>query len=147
MNSKNAPGRNWTHATRRAAPPRLDGRAGRAAPTLPTWLERRGDEYRQAPGRNWDRGAHRARPVHLEHDQQTLARLLETPAREQGAGDHDQPYRYVEPTAAWTFPFATREFARLLVLRSRLALEAERQTGDHHDDFVGGRRERLVRGA
>ena len=147
MNLKNAAGRNWTRTPRKPVPPRLGGQTDQSGPSLPTWLERRGDEYHKAPGRNWARERNRPRPVHLEHDQETLIALLDTPAREQGAGDHDQPYRYVEPNSAWTFPFTTREYARLLALRARLALEAEGQSGYHHDDFVGGRRERLIRQA
>jgi hypothetical protein len=39
----------------------------------------------------------------------------------QGAGDHDQPYRFgLRPRAESPFPFNTRQFARLLVLRGRL---------------------------
>ena len=38
-----------------------------------------------------------------------------------GAGDHDQPYRIgSRPRASAPYPFSTREYARLLVLRSRL---------------------------
>jgi hypothetical protein len=38
-----------------------------------------------------------------------------------GAGDHDQPYRYgTRPTCAWTYPFTSRQFAHLLVLRGRI---------------------------
>ena len=38
-----------------------------------------------------------------------------------GAGDHDTPYRFGRrPSASAPFPFTTREFARLLVLRGRL---------------------------
>jgi hypothetical protein len=37
-----------------------------------------------------------------------------------GAGDHDVPYVFGRvPRAATPFPFSTREFARLMVLRSR----------------------------
>jgi len=36
-------------------------------------------------------------------------------------GDHDQPYEFGRrPSSRAPFPFTTREFARLLVLRSRL---------------------------
>jgi hypothetical protein len=36
-------------------------------------------------------------------------------------GDHDQPYRFGHrPTASAPFPFSTRQYARLLVLRSRV---------------------------
>ena len=39
----------------------------------------------------------------------------------QGAGDHDQPYRFgLRPRTESPFPFNTRQFARLLVLRGRL---------------------------
>jgi hypothetical protein len=38
-----------------------------------------------------------------------------------GAGDHDQPYRFGwRPRTSVPFPFATREYARLLLLRSRV---------------------------
>jgi hypothetical protein len=38
-----------------------------------------------------------------------------------GAGDHDVPYVFGRlPRALAPFPFSTREFARLMVLRSRL---------------------------
>ena len=38
-----------------------------------------------------------------------------------GAGDHDQPYRFGwRPRASVPFPFNTREYARLLVFRSRV---------------------------
>jgi hypothetical protein len=37
-----------------------------------------------------------------------------------GAGDHDQPYRFGwRPSAGVPFPFNTRQYARLLILRSR----------------------------
>ncbi len=38
-----------------------------------------------------------------------------------GAGDHDSPYCFGRlPRAAAPFPFSMREFARLMVLRSRV---------------------------
>jgi hypothetical protein len=38
-----------------------------------------------------------------------------------GAADHDAPFRFGRrPSSAATFPFSTREYARLLVLRSRI---------------------------
>jgi len=38
-----------------------------------------------------------------------------------GAGDHDQPYRWGwRPRASVPYPFSTRQYARLLVLRSRV---------------------------
>lgn len=37
-----------------------------------------------------------------------------------GAGDHDEPYRFGwRPRAEATYPFSERQYARLLVLRSR----------------------------
>ena len=45
-----------------------------------------------------------------------------------GAADHDQPYRFgFRPRASATYPFNTRQFARLLVLRGRFQdhVEAE----------------------
>src|SRR5260370_35054749 len=37
-----------------------------------------------------------------------------------GAGDHDQPYRFGgRPSAGVPFPFSTRQYARLLIIRSR----------------------------
>jgi hypothetical protein len=38
-----------------------------------------------------------------------------------GAGDHDQPYRFGwRPRASVPYPFNTRQYARLLLLRSRV---------------------------
>jgi hypothetical protein len=38
-----------------------------------------------------------------------------------GAGDHDQPYRFGRrPRASVPYPFNTRQYARLLIFRSRL---------------------------
>ena len=38
-----------------------------------------------------------------------------------GCGDHDVPYRFGwRPRAEAPFPFSTRQYARLLVLRSRI---------------------------
>ena len=38
----------------------------------------------------------------------------------QGAGDHDQPYRFGRhPSSSVPYPFSTREYLRLLVLRGR----------------------------
>ena len=39
-----------------------------------------------------------------------------------GTGDHDQPYRFGRrPRASVPYPFSTRQYARLLVFRSRLS--------------------------
>jgi hypothetical protein len=38
-----------------------------------------------------------------------------------GAADHDEPYRFGwRPRASVPYPFSTRQYARLLILRSRL---------------------------
>jgi hypothetical protein len=38
-----------------------------------------------------------------------------------GAGDHDLPYRFGrKPSVNQPFPFSTREYAKLLILRSRV---------------------------
>jgi len=38
-----------------------------------------------------------------------------------GAGDHDQPFRFGrKPTSGQPFPFSTHQYARLLILRSRI---------------------------
>ncbi|MDQ3808702.1 MAG: hypothetical protein M3336_00255 [Chloroflexota bacterium] len=38
-----------------------------------------------------------------------------------GAGDHDQPYRFGRrPRASAPYPFSTRQYGRLVVLRGRL---------------------------
>lgn len=43
--------------------------------------------------------------------------------------DHDQPYRFgLRPRSTHPFPFTTREYARLLILRSRI-----RDRGDPRD--------------
>jgi hypothetical protein len=52
-------------------------------------------------------------------------RYTNSPVRESrdgiGAGDHDEPYVFGRvPRAIAPFPFSTREFARLLVMRSRV---------------------------
>jgi hypothetical protein len=44
-----------------------------------------------------------------------------------GAGDHDLPYRFGrKPTSSQPFPFSTHQYARLLILRSRIQAEASR---------------------
>jgi hypothetical protein len=45
-----------------------------------------------------------------------------------GKGDHDEPYRFGwRPRASVTYPFNTRQYARLLVFRSRLQERLDRQ--------------------
>jgi hypothetical protein len=39
----------------------------------------------------------------------------------EGAADHDLPFKFgVRPRVATPFPFSTRQFARLLVLRAKV---------------------------
>jgi hypothetical protein len=39
----------------------------------------------------------------------------------EGAADHDQPYRFGrKPRASAPYPFSTRQYARLLILRGRI---------------------------
>jgi hypothetical protein len=39
----------------------------------------------------------------------------------EGAADHDQPYRFgFRPRASAPYPFSTRQYARLLMLRGRI---------------------------
>ncbi len=61
-------------------------------------------------------------------EQQDLAGSLGSLDGE-GAGDHDQPYHFGWwPRSSEPYPFSTRQYARLLVLRSRLL--AGRETDD-----------------
>ena len=59
-----------------------------------------------------------------------------------GAGDHDLPYRFGrQPRAIATCPFSTRQFARLLVLRGKVAAGLigadDRAAEAHHADREG----------
>jgi hypothetical protein len=48
-----------------------------------------------------------------------------------GKGDHDEPYRFGwRPRASVPYPFSTRQYARLLVFRSRFE-----ERSDRHNDF------------
>jgi hypothetical protein len=45
-----------------------------------------------------------------------------------GVGDHDQPYRFGwRPRASAPYPFNTRQYARLLVFRSRFEARLDRR--------------------
>jgi hypothetical protein len=50
-----------------------------------------------------------------------------------GSGDHDQPYVFGRlPSSAVPFPFSTRQYVRLLLMRSRLgetSLASRKSTG------------------
>ncbi len=54
-----------------------------------------------------------------------------------GAGDHDVPYRFGrQPRANASYPFSTRQYARLLILRGRLRagpIEKDDPRGVHAD--------------
>ncbi len=44
-----------------------------------------------------------------------------------GAADHDLPYRFGrKPTSAQPFPFSTHQYARLLILHSRIEASSSR---------------------
>ena len=59
-----------------------------------------------------------------------------------GAGDHDLPYRFGrQPRVVAPSPFSTRQFARLLVLRGKVAAGLigadDRAAEAHHADREG----------
>jgi hypothetical protein len=57
----------------------------------------------------------------MTFSQQQTADILRGSLDGDGAGDHDQPYRFGwRPRASVPYPFNTRQYARLLILRSRL---------------------------
>ena len=122
MDFRNAAGRNWT----RTRPRRRTAKPGQgAAPLrLPETVPPAGQlEHRDAAGRNWAHERPHRRRV-------TLAPRPDAPypAREAGGGDHDRPYEFRAPSADRPFPFTSRAFGRLLVLRGRI------QDGDLADD-------------
>ena len=46
-----------------------------------------------------------------------------------GAADHDAPYHFgSRPSTRWTYPFTSRQYCHLLILRGRL------QNGEYGDD-------------
>ena len=55
-----------------------------------------------------------------------------------GAADHDRPYALSRPRSLAPFPFTTREYARLLVLRSRVRdnLRTETVVLFSHPDYL-----------
>ncbi|MBV9357223.1 MAG: hypothetical protein JO023_17060 [Chloroflexi bacterium] len=56
----------------------------------------------------------------MDFPQQTAPAHLGSP-QDCEAGDHDQPYRFGwRPRASAPYPFSTRQYARLLILRSRI---------------------------
>jgi hypothetical protein len=57
----------------------------------------------------------------MTFSQQQTADSSRGPLDGDGAADHDQPYRLGwRPRASVPCPFSTRQYARLLILRSRL---------------------------
>jgi hypothetical protein len=123
MNYRNAAGRNWARQPSRHRRVNLDPR-GAASPPAPTsWRWRIVGEYRKAPGRNWARDERARRRAQLEPSERGAEVGAGGPAREPGGGDHDQPYYYHAPSSERTIPFSTREYARLLLLKSRLRAE------------------------
>jgi hypothetical protein len=52
-----------------------------------------------------------------------------------GAGDHDQPYRFgSRPRTSVPYPFNTRQYARLLIFRGRVQ---DQLAGDCESDSMG----------
>jgi hypothetical protein len=126
MDYKHAPGRNWTRERRRG--PRVQLRphtdAERTAPSS-VWYTAAG--LKHAAGRNW---SHEPLPRRYGLDRARPAPAVDPshPPRERGGGDHDQPYEYRRPSARWTFPFTEREYARLLLLKSKVSERANTLT-------------------
>jgi hypothetical protein len=118
VNYKQAAGRNWVRGERRDRTVHLAPNPSGTSVTRNVFQEEAG--IRRAPGRNWSRETRPLRRTHLQ-PQPPDTFVDYCPARELGGGDHDQPYSYYRPSSAWPFPFTTRQFARLLALRSRLA--------------------------
>ena len=134
MDYRKAAGRNWARERPRRRPTRL-GEA--AAPMrLPETLPPQGQlEHRDAAGRNWARERPPRRRVELSKRPEPAY-----PLREAGGGDHDRPYEFRRPSARWTFPFTTREFGRLLVLRGRVrdgSLDDDRTASDRLIERAG----------
>ena len=56
-----------------------------------------------------------------EQQSQEMSATIEGTLDGSGAGDHDLPYRFgLKPTSGQPFPFSTHQYARLLILRSRV---------------------------
>jgi hypothetical protein len=127
MNLQNPAGKNWGERRPRRRSWKLG--QGNPRPRLTETLPPPGElEHRDAAGRNWvhERPERRGPTSPTPYD--------EVPWRERGGGDHDQPYRPATPSATWPFPFSTRQYARLLVLRGLIrdgALADDRQLPCH----------------
>ena len=118
MDLKHAAGRNWSRAPRKRHHVHLaDGERNPAtAPPSPVWYTM--EDYRDAPGRNWTRELRR--PTSARRRPNADPAKGKYPARERGGGDHDAPYCSPTTSARCPFPFSTREYARLLLLRARV---------------------------
>jgi hypothetical protein len=119
MNYKNAPGRNWARPARRPGAnlqPEALPRASFAA-----W--RQAGDRAHVAGRNWARQPRKPRRFRLESTGADSASTEIYPLRERGGGDHDEPYDYRGPSTGCPLPFTLREYARLLVVKSRVAAQ------------------------
>jgi hypothetical protein len=74
-----------------------------------------------------------------QSQEQTPLQLPVSPLDGPGAGDHDEPYRFGRrPRASAPFPFTERQYARLLVLRSRIAEREANRRPVHLTILEGG---------
>ena len=124
MYYRDAAGRNWSTPRPRRRAVKL-GQA-QSPLRLPETLPPPGQlEHRDAAGRNWSRQRPARRSARLAPSEPRPY-----PLREAGGGDHDRPYEFRAPSATWPFPFTSRAYGRLLILRGRV------RDGDFADDLA-----------
>ena len=119
MNYRHAPGRNWARQRRRGPSVHLRRSSDQQSST-PSSVWHTVGGLKNPAGRNWTREPLPRRLGRTPGAADRAATAAEYPRRERGGGDRDQPYRYVRPSSSWTFPFTTGEYARLLLLKSKL---------------------------
>lgn len=123
MDYRQAPGRNWARERRRGPHAHLRPRTTEGNPAAPSSVWYTVGGLKNAAGRNW---SHQPLPRRYGLDRARAEPAVDPshPARERGGGDSDQPYTYHRPSSRWTFPFTAREYARLLILKSKRAQTA-----------------------